>query len=65
MQTLPINSSISIHHRNMQTLPTDSSIFIHHRNMQNLPTEVFKTKNHLNASFMKDIFNSVNHSHNT
>ena len=46
-------------------LEKDGSVSIHQRNSQTLATEVFKTKNNLNPSFMKDIFNSVNHSHNT
>ena len=46
-------------------LEKDGSVSIHQRNIQTLATEVFKTKNNLNPSFMKDIFNSVNHSHNT
>ena len=46
-------------------LEKDSSVSIHQRNLQTLTTEVFKTKNDLNPSFMKDIFNPVNHSHNT
>ena len=46
-------------------LEKDSSVSIHQRNIQTLATEVFKTKNNLNPSFTKDIFNSVNHSYNT
>ena len=43
-------------------LEKDSYISIHQRNIQTLATQVFKTKNDLNPSLMKYIFNSVNHS---
>ena len=46
-------------------LEKDNSISKHQRYIQALATEVFKTKNDLNPSFMTDIFNYVNHSHNT
>ena len=57
-----------LHHRALQIvyrdysssfdelLSKDNSVSIHHRNVQYLATEMYKTKNNLSPSFMKDIF---------
>ena len=34
----------------------DKSFTIHHRNLQKLATEMFKVKNNLSPSFMKNVF---------
>ena len=51
---------------NFETLlEKDAALSIHQRNIQTLATEIFKTKNDLNPSFMKNIFCPVNHKYNT
>ena len=46
-------------------LEREGSISIHQKNIQTLATEIFKTKNDLNPSFMKNIFCPVGHKYNT
>ena len=46
-------------------LEREDSISIHQKNIQTLATEIFKTKNDLNPSFMKNIFCPVGHKYNT
>ena len=42
-------------------LGKDYSVKIHQRNIQTLALEIFKPKNDLNPSFMKNIFRPVSH----
>ena len=37
-------------------LPMDNSVTVHHRNLQLLMIEIYKTRNNLNPSFKKQIF---------
>ena len=42
-----------------ELLKSDKSISIHHRNIHNVAIEMFKVKNNLSPSFMKDIFDHI------
>ena len=42
-----------------ELLDKDNSVTIHEKNIQRLATEIYKTKNNLNPSFMKEIFCST------
>ena len=46
-------------------LEREGSIPIHQKNIHTLATEIFKAKNDLNPSFMKNIFCPVGHKYNT
>ena len=51
---------------NFETLfEKDSAVSINQQNIQTLATEIFKIKNDLNPSFMKNIFCPISHNYNT
>ena len=52
-----VYSLYACHHSCFESLlERNNSVSLHHRNLQLLLVEIFKTKENLNPSFMKDIF---------